>query len=133
MERVRRRLSYANVVATLALVVAVGGIPAAVAVTKSSSKSDVNKKGNIRAGRVTAAKLAGIDVVQVTGAGGTAVATCPGGERLLAGGAQLGEGGAAGRDLTVSAPEGNGWRASGGAGTASMNAFALCLRATPGS
>jgi hypothetical protein len=135
MERVRRRLSYANVVATLALVVAVAGIPTAVAVTKSSSKSDVNKKGNIRAGRVTAAKLAdgnvtaakvaGVDIVQVDGVGGFAAASCSSGEQLLGGGARL-DSTPPGAAITVSAPNGTTWEASGhGAG---VTAYALCLR-----
>ena len=76
MHKLRRKLTYANVVATLALIVAVAGGSTAVAVTANASKkkTDVNKKGNIRAGRVTAkklangnvtaAKLAGIDIVQ---------------------------------------------------------------------
>ena len=75
MHRLRRHLSYANVAATLALIIAVAGGGTALAVAiHSSKKSDINKKGNIRVGRVTAkklangnvtaAKLAGIDVVQ---------------------------------------------------------------------
>ena len=47
------RLTYANVVATIALVIAVAGGTTAIAVSRSASKSDVNKKGNIRGGRVT--------------------------------------------------------------------------------
>ena len=88
MQKLRKKLTYANVVATLALIVAIAGGSTAVAVSVNAAKkkSDVNKKGNIRAGRVTAkkladgnvtaAKLAGIDVVQATGAD-RASADCP--------------------------------------------------------
>jgi hypothetical protein len=138
MHRLRPRLSYANVVATLALIVAVAGIPAAVAVTKSSSKSDVSKKGNIRAGRVTTPKLAdaavtspklgGIDLVEATDSQ-TAKAICPPGERVLGGGGEIASGGAPA--LAESRPLGsNIWLAvqNGGSGTATVTAYALCLQ-----
>ena len=101
MHKLRRKLTYANVVATLALIVAVAGGSTAVALTANASKkkTDVNKKGNIRAGRVTAkklangnvtaAKLAGIDIVHANRSGLVAVATCPSGELLLGGGADV--------------------------------------------
>jgi hypothetical protein len=136
MERLRPRLTYANVVATLALIAAVAGIPAAVAVTRASSKSDVNKKGNIRAGRVTATKLAdgavtspklgSIDLIQATG-DGAATANCPASERLLGGGGKIIGGGAPA--LQVSQPLGNSWLAvqNAGAGPANVIAYAFCL------
>ncbi len=103
---------------------AVGGGSTAIAVSvNASKKTDVNKKGNIRAGRVTAkkladanvtaAKLAGIDVVQANG-GDRAIADCPDGERLLGGGAKINSG-APGVGLFESAPAGNGWEAVGSA------------------
>ncbi len=70
----RRHLNYANVAATAALIIAVAGIPTAIAVSKGAKRSDINSKGKIRTGHVTtakladgsvtAAKIAGIDVVQ---------------------------------------------------------------------
>lgn len=135
MQRLKRHLTYANVAATLALVIAVAGIPTAIAISKGAKSSDVNKKGNIRTGRVTArklatgsvtaAKLAGIDIVQ-QGGNPQVTASCPVGERLLSGGAF-------GADIRVSepTPEGNGWTVvavSGG-----VRATALCLKASPGS
>ncbi len=140
MQKLRGKLTYANVAATLALIVAVGGGSTAIAVSvNASKKTDVNKKGNIRAGRVTAkkladanvtaAKLAGIDVVQANGTNG-ALATCPDGERLLGGGARMNTFPAGGGELTVSAPEGNGWHAAA-RGPADIDAFALCLKTTP--
>ncbi len=100
MHRLRRHLSYANVAATLALIIAVAGGGTALAVAiHSSKKSDINKKGNIRVGRVTAkklangnvtaAKLAGIDVVQGSDTTTGDLAICPPGELLLSGGAEL--------------------------------------------
>ena len=129
MDGLRRHLSYANVVATLALVIAIAGGTTAIAVSKGK-RADINKKGNIRtghvttpkladgavtapkvaAGNVTAGALAGVDVVQVTG-GGIATATCPNGERLMTGGAIPETGG---QTLATSSPSegGNGWTAS---------------------
>jgi hypothetical protein len=133
MHRFRRHLSYANVMSTLALIIAVAGIPTAVAVTVQASKSsDVNKKGNIRASRVTtdkladsnvtASKLAGIQTVQSTG-GGSATANCPAGTRVLSGGGTA-------FPLNNSTPsglggQGNGWSVSGGG---QVTVYALCLK-----
>ena len=131
------RLTYANVVATIALIFAVAGGTTAIAVSKSASKGDVNKKGNIRAGRVTtpklatgavtADKLAGIDVVQATGAG-SAQANCQGAEQLIGGGGQLV--GGAGAALATSAPLSNGWQAgvNAGVGNPTVIAYALCAK-----
>jgi hypothetical protein len=130
---VKKHVTYANVAATLALIVAVAGGSTAVAVTvNASKKSDVNKKGNIRAGRVTAtnladgnvtaAKLAGVDIVQ-SGGERQATAACPPGERLLSGGGS----GA----LGTSAPSGsNGWTVQTSSGFAT--AYALCLKSNTG-
>jgi hypothetical protein len=144
MHRLRRHLSYANVAATLALVIAVAGGTTAIAVSKGSKKSDVNKKGNIRGGRVTASKLAaggvtasklaGIDIVQVSNVASSATATCPDGERLIGGGAQE-NGQPAGVNLAASAPSGNGWnaRTNTSSPASRLDAYALCLKAAPGS
>jgi hypothetical protein len=148
MDGLRRHLSYANVVATLALLVAIAGGTTAIAVSKGGKKTDVNKRGNIRAGHVTTPKLAdgavtsakladanltagdlsGIHFVQATGST-RVTATCPPGERLLSGGALSGAGGV---PLEGSAPNeaGNGWTAIGA--PAGATAIALCLKGTPG-
>jgi hypothetical protein len=139
MHRIRRHLTYANLMSTIAVIFAVVGGSTAVAVTvNASKKSDVNKKGNIRGGRVTAnkladgnvvaSKLAGIDVVQVSNPGGIATASCPPGERLLGGGAEASSG-----VLTHSNPDGNNWEAvAEGTGTNNVTVYALCLRGTAG-
>jgi hypothetical protein len=130
--RLRGQLNYANVMSTIAVVVAVAGGSTAVAVTvNASKKSDVNKKGNIRAERVTAKKIANgavaaselgaIEVVRAESPG-DAVAACPPGTRLLSGGAAQTVGG---DQLTQSRPEGNGWF---GSATGPVAAYALCLR-----
>ena len=133
----RRHLNYANVAATAALIIAVAGIPTAIAVSKGAKRSDINSKGKIRTGHVTtakladgsvtAAKIAGVDVVQAAGNGGATV-TCPAGERLLGGGGDIPSGG--GAALQRSQPEGNGWHAGQNAGTgnSSVTVYALCLK-----
>jgi hypothetical protein len=131
----RKHLSYANVTATLALIVAVAGGTTAVAVTvNASKKSDVNKKGNIRAGKVTAkkladgsvvaSKLAPTEVVSVQSGFPVSTATCPAGTRLIGGGGTAG----LGERLFSSTPNGNGWRAES---PGTPIAYALCLK-TPG-
>ncbi|MGA8218346.1 MAG: hypothetical protein WB771_07250, partial [Solirubrobacterales bacterium] len=121
-----------------ALIIAVAGGGTALAVAiHSSKKSDINKKGNIRVGRVTAkklangnvtaAKLAGIDVVQGSDTTTGGLAFCPPGELLLSGGAELT--GSSTGTILVSAPEGNGWHARrSGLG---LKVYALCLKASP--
>jgi hypothetical protein len=132
MNTLGRKLTYANVVATLALVIAVAGGSTAIAVSASKS-ADVTPKGKIRAGRVTTTKLAdgavtatkvgAIDIVQASGPGGTPV-TCPAGERVLAGGGQ--PGGTA--SLAFSIPQGNGWVAGPTNPAAGITVYALCLK-----
>jgi hypothetical protein len=119
----RKRLTYANVVATLALIIAVAGVPTAIAVTVQSSKnSDVDKKGNIRAGHVTADTLANIEVVSAgRSTSGEASAQCFPGERMLSGGY------ASGQPVGINRPDNNGWTAtfiSSGGGVV----FAVCLK-----
>jgi hypothetical protein len=131
--KLRSRLTYANVVATVALVAALVGIPAAVAITKSSTKSDINGKGIIRAGRVTnpkladgavtASKLGGINVVQVTNSG-SAFAPCPTSALLVGGGGQIASGTGA---LAFSGPTGTGWTAGTNA-IGNVTAYALCIK-----
>jgi hypothetical protein len=140
--RIRRHLTYANVMSTIAVIIAVAGGSTAVAVTvNASKKSDINKKGNIRAARVTtpklangavtAAKLAGIDVVQAT-APGTAIASCQSGERLLGGGALIQSNNPPGVALQASQPVGNTWKAFTSGGSPDLTAYALCLKSTSG-
>jgi hypothetical protein len=133
--RIRRHLTYANVMSTIAVIIAVAGGSTAVAVTvNASKKSDINKKGNIRIGRVTtpklansavsSPKLAGIEVVQTTTpAGILAQARCPAGGRLLSGGAAAG----GGASLATSAP-GTGEEWVGATASGNVTAYALCLR-----
>ena len=133
MPKLRERRTYANAMSTIAVFIALAGGSTAVAVTvNASKKSDVNKKGNIRAKRVTAkkladgavgaAKLGGIQVVQASG-NPAATASCPAGTRLFAGGG----GTAAPAALATSQPEGNAWLAVSDTGV-NVTAYALCLR-----
>jgi hypothetical protein len=132
--RIRRQLTYANVMSTIAVIIAVAGGSTAVAVTvNASKKSDINKKGNIRPARVTTPKIAGaavtspklaaIDVVQASSAVTIATAICSGGERLIGGGGLV----FGGASLAGSWPDGNGWSVASN-GAATKTAYALCLK-----
>jgi hypothetical protein len=122
MRGFRRHLNYANVAATVALVVAVAGGATAIAGSKAPKNSVVSS--SIRPYNVTSRDLAGIRVVQVVGQV-SAFASCPQGERLIGGG-----GGA--RSVGVSSPRNNGWYVEQAGGSdAPVSATALCLRAKP--
>lgn len=139
MERVRRRLSYANVVATLALVVAVAGGATAAAGGFRAPKNSVTSK-SIKAGNVTAGDLAGLTKVNASTefrdataddgnfATGQAVAQCRPGWRVLTGSAGAG-GNRVG--LQSSGPNAtDGWiatAASDNGSTAMVDATAFCL------
>jgi hypothetical protein len=129
----KARLTYANVVATLALIVAVAGGGTAIAL--SVGKNSVTTK-SIKPGNVTARDLAGARVATALGSGtssGTTVSCLPS-ERMLAGGAEArstttppGED----RFLTAShpTPDGSGWTARADSGVV---VYVVCLRAKPG-
>jgi hypothetical protein len=120
MHRLRRHLTYANVTATLALLVAVAGGTTAIARSGKAPKNSVVSK-SIKAGNVTAKDLTTTFNVTATNtvtdptpmdnqfATGTAEAHCPAGARALSGG-----GGAEGlrRVLQFSGRAGEGWRVS---------------------
>ena len=129
----RAKLTYANVVATLALIVAVAGGSAAVAL--SVGKNSV-KASSIKAGNVTARELAGVRVVRATATGFTsAVARCAKNEQLLSGGG-ITNSSSGDPALIESQPVGNSWSARGTDSVASPNAVssavALCLKSKPG-
>jgi hypothetical protein len=130
LRRLRTRLSYANVTATLALIAAVaGGTTAAIAASKAPKNSVASS--SIKPFNVTARDLAGIHLVEVTNQF-SALAPCARGERLLGGGGSpIPPGGLVG--LGVSRPGGNGWFVQQGEGPNTvMAAYAICLRAKPG-
>jgi hypothetical protein len=133
MPKLRGKATYANAMSTIAVFIALAGGSTAVAVTvNASKKSDVNKKGNIRAKRVTAkkladgavvaAKLGGIQIVQASGNPGV-TAHCPAGTRLLAGGGLA----SAPAAIAIDRPAGNGWEVLSDGGV-NVTAYALCLR-----
>ena len=140
MTSLRGKLSYANVVATLALVLAVAGIPSAVAITANKVKKNAVgtkqlKNGSVTAaklanGNVTASKLAGARVVTRTDPGLGSRVACQAPERLVAGGAK-----ATGDAVTLSIPDSsdpNAWFAGVGLGGTSATAYAVCLKDSPG-
>jgi hypothetical protein len=147
MASMRKHLTYANVVATLALIVAVAGGSAAIAISVKVKKNSVGTK-QIKKGSITAGKLADGAVTNVKLADGSVTGSkltgtriakdqqapnvqadigCATGEKMLSGG-----GASSGGALRDSFPGGpDGWRAIGSGGGES-SAFAVCLKATPG-
>ena len=141
MTRIRRHLTYANVAATLALVIAIAGGGTAIA---RSGKNSV-RSSDVKNGQITARDLAPLRAVTETGtvqdaasdgqaSYGTVIATCPKGQKLLSGGAPntptIGL-----LTLVSSSPAGNAWRvvvASDSGDTKPIAATALCLSAKPG-
>jgi hypothetical protein len=128
LRRLRRHLTYANVAATLALIVAIAGGTTAIAGSKAAKNSVASS--SIKPFNVTARDLAGIRVVEVTNQF-SAFAPCARGERLIGGGGSSIPPGFP--DLGVSRPGGNGWFVQQGAGPNTlMAAYALCLESKPG-
>jgi hypothetical protein len=126
MHRLRRNLNYANVAATLALIIAVAGGTTAIAGGKAAPNSVASS--SIKPHNVTARDLAGIRVVQANGQF-SAFAPCARGERLVGGGGSA----PAGDSLGASRPGGNGWFSQQGSGPEThLTAYALCLKVKPG-
>jgi hypothetical protein len=143
MQRLRRHLSYANVTATLALVIAIAGGTTAIAGSAKAPKNSVVSK-SIKPGNVTARDLATTFNASATSAitdpspldgqyaTGSAVAECPPGARALSGGG--GTGGVR-RVLQFSGRVGEGWRISIGTddpGSTPVSATVTCLVTAPG-
>jgi hypothetical protein len=141
MHRLRSHLTYANVVATVALVVAVAGGTTAIAMKSTAPKNSVTSK-SIRPYNVTARDLAGLILVKGQGTFndpapadgtfglGTAVAACPSGTRLLSGGGLVQPGVRGLYTLKSSQPSGNGWTVTAegdGTGMTTVVAQAICL------
>ena len=128
MHRIKPHLNYANVAATLALIIAVTGGTTAIAGGKAAKNSVASS--SIKPFNVTAGDLAGVRVVEVDGRF-SSFARCSRGERLLGGGGSSIPPGFP--DLAVSRPGNNGWLVQQGEGPDTlMAAYALCLKAKPG-
>lgn len=126
MRRLKPHLTYANLAATLALIIAVAGGTTAIAGSKAGKNTVASS--SIKPYNVTARDLAGIRVVQGNGQF-SALAPCERGEHLIGGGGSA----PAGDSLGVSRPAGNGWYAQQGVGPEThMVAYALCLKPKPG-
>lgn len=127
---IRRNLSYANVMATIAVFVALGGG----AIAASAKKNSVTTR-SIKPGNVTATDLAGIQVVVGPPQGGKTTATCPVGTRLISGGGRGDNLQMVGPPIALqsSHPDGNGWTVQPSAGgSGNVAPYALCLKAKPG-
>ena len=129
MRRIKRHLTYANVAATLALLIAIAGGTTAIAGSNAPKNSVAST--SIKPFNVTARDLAGVRVVEVD-AQFSAFAACGRRERLLGGGGSpIPPGGVV--NLGVSRPGNNGWFVQQGGGPDRlMAAYALCLKAKPG-
>jgi hypothetical protein len=128
MRGLRTHLTYANVAATLALLLAaVGGTTA---IAGSTAPTNSVTSSSIKPNNVTARNLAGIRVVEADSQF-SAFARCSKGERLVGGGGSSIPPGFP--DLAVSRPGTNGWQVQQGEGPNTlMAAYALCLKAKPG-
>jgi hypothetical protein len=128
MGRVRGHLSYANVTATVALLIAVAGGTAIAA--NIASKNSVTSS-SIKPFNVTARDLAGIRIVEADSSF-SAFAQCAKNERLIGGGGSpIPPGGVVA--LGVSRPGQNGWFVQQDDGpNRLMAAYAMCLKAKPG-
>ena len=129
----RAKLTYANVVATLALIIAVAGGSTAVAL--SVGKNSVQSSA-IRPGNVTARNLANVRVVEVQAPGTESRATCKKNEQLIGGGGGGGSGISASVPLGTSPSEpafSRTWAVSSlpGSPGSTTTAFALCLSGKP--
>ena len=138
MDRIRRHASYANVTATLALIVAVAGGTTAIAVKSTAPKNSVTSK-SIRPYNVTARDLTRLIEVRSqvaltdpgppdgTFARASATALCPSGSRVVSGGGFVDSNFAS---LIGSNPTSEGWVVSAkadGANQATITAIARCL------
>jgi hypothetical protein len=138
MHRIRRHLTYANVAATLALVVAVAGGTTAIATKSTAPKNSVTTK-SIRPYNVTSRDLTRL--IQVFGkatfndpapANGVfseniATATCPPGTRVLTGGGSVDNVRA---NLSSSQPNPGSWSVGArgdGTNDVTITAIAWCL------
>lgn len=137
--RFRSRLTYANIVATLALFLALGGVSAAgVKYIAAGSPAGGDLSGTypdptIRAGAIDASKLGQI-VMRSNGGTADATALCEEGETLISGGGSSGR--VAGVDTPIFSSEpvlelGTnrpiGWSVASTDNTAQVAARALCL------
>jgi len=131
MTSVREKLTYANVMSTIAVVIAVAGGSTAVAISAKKAPKNSVTSASIRDGSVTANDLA---KVKITSVPFTKSVNCAPGEKLLGGGGFAFD--ASGQETTTglnrlqrSYPVDNGWVTQG---LDNSKAFALCLSARPG-
>ena len=126
----KAKLTYANVMSTLAMVLALSGGATAVAV--GIGKGSVGAK-QVRKGAVRAQELGPVIVRSQSGPGiSQGIATCQKGERVLSGGGTVTSTGGGGPPvLRSSEPLGNrSWKVvgAGETGPVTATAHALCLR-----
>jgi hypothetical protein len=137
LQRLKRNLSYANVAATIALVIAIAGGTTAIAISTAPKNSVTSK--SIRPYNVTARDLTRLIEVRAqatfndpapadgTFTGATATAQCPPGSRVITGGGFVDKDRAA---LVGSQPTSEAWivNAKGdGTNEANITAIAWCL------
>lgn len=120
--RTKSGLSYSNVVATLALIVAISGGATAIALTVG--KNTVTTK-SIKPGNVTARDLGPIETVikqqSLPAGAGVVRVFCPPKSRALSGG------GVGAAELESSYPVPGGWEVGFSGGTGLVSAYVVCL------
>src|SRR5262245_15347842 len=141
-KRLRPNPSYANVAATVALLLAVGGGTTAIAL---QGKNTVGTD-DIRPGNVTGRDLSRIRVIrrvftlpppQMTGdvSSDFFILRCPRGTRVVGGGGGISPSGSGLGWITRTDPRGNGWQITASQQTtqpASVAVTAMCLKRKPG-
>lgn len=138
MHRLRTHLTYANVAATIALVIAVAGGTTAIAMKATAPKNSVTSK-SIRPNNVTARDLTRLIEVRAQAilndpapaddafTDTTAIARCPAGSRVITGGGFVDSDHA---ELVGSQPTNEAWIVSAkgdGTNEARVTAIAWCL------
>lgn len=125
----RAKLTYANVMSTIAVVLALTGGATAVAV--GLGKGSVGPR-ELKKGAVRGQELGPVVMRKRTGPGvGQGIVRCNKGERVIGGGGIAAPTGGGTVSLTQSEPLPNGWAAAGtgaSAAGATVTAFAMCLR-----
>jgi hypothetical protein len=139
---IRKHLTYANIAATLALVLAIGGGTTAIALQGRNTVGT----DDIKPGHVTGRDLSKIRVVRrvftlndaaMDGdiSGGFFILKCPKGTRIVGGGGNIAPSGSGFGWITRTDANGNGWQITASQDTgqpATVAVTALCLKRRPG-
>jgi len=132
MSSIRNKLTFANVMASIAVFAVLGGSAyAAAKIGANDIKKNAVRTKHIKNGEVGAADLGAVvrrtESTAGTSSPRTETVDCEPGEQVIAGGGGIPSPGAA-HTLARSEPLTNGWSVTAhGSGTWTLNAYALCL------